>query len=161
MARFTFLTIAGTVLFGALTNAATDCPYCFGVWDCDADQTIPSVPCTAALVNETVARLAKIYVNLTEYTIPTTVYSCVKVGLGRSKGSADIFAVQGCTSGTKSICGEATWDSSGYLSCYSTAGNQSLHDLSGSQSLHDLGHSVLTGVLLSVAVLISAFAMSS
>uniref|UniRef100_A0AAG5D4E6 Uncharacterized protein n=1 Tax=Anopheles atroparvus TaxID=41427 RepID=A0AAG5D4E6_ANOAO len=153
MANNVRLTLVFVTIFGVLSKSAqaTDCPVCVGVQACDTNQTIPSVPCTATIVNQTVLQLNQFFTNLSTYTAPATEYSCVSVEFSLTVNSSNIFAVRGCTSGTKNICSEPHREINGALRCIYNSG----------QSLHDRGHSVLTGLLLNMAVLIGAFALSS
>ncbi|XP_035783211.1 uncharacterized protein LOC118461698 isoform X2 [Anopheles albimanus] len=103
------------------TVNAMNCPYCLDVLACAANE-VPKVDCTGYIVNRTVLTLGGIFQDLTAYTTPDTVYSCVEVNFRRDENSSDILAIKGCTAGRKSICGEPTFDYNGILSCRSYSG---------------------------------------
>ncbi|XP_049536647.1 uncharacterized protein LOC125951707 [Anopheles darlingi] len=123
MARMQLYTMAIFVCLGVQLDYANamNCPHCVDVLTCAAYE-VPKVDCTGAVVNRTVLMLGGIFRNLTAYTAPDTVYSCVEVSFRRDENSTDTFALKGCTAGRKSICGEPTYDYNGILSCRSYSG---------------------------------------
>lgn len=64
------------------TANAMNCPYCLDVLACAANE-VPKVDCTGYIVNRTVLTLGGIFQDLTAYTTPDTVYSCVEVNFRR------------------------------------------------------------------------------
>ncbi|XP_050100912.1 uncharacterized protein LOC126581364 [Anopheles aquasalis] len=123
MAQMQLYTMAIFVFLGVQLDYANamNCPHCLDVLACAANQ-VPKVDCSETVVNRTVLMLGGIFRNLTAYTTPDTVYSCVEVNFRRDENSSDILAIKGCTAGRKSICGEPTYDYNGILSCRSYSG---------------------------------------
>uniref|UniRef100_A0A182M3S6 Uncharacterized protein n=1 Tax=Anopheles culicifacies TaxID=139723 RepID=A0A182M3S6_9DIPT len=132
---------------------ATQCPHCIGVPACRANQTIPKVTCTPAIVNQTVIQLSTLYKNVSEFMATSSKYSCVKVVFRNQGYQDDTFAVQGCTAGTNSICKQPTYDFNGSLNCS--------YVYNSGRSLHNPAQNPFTSALLSVAIIIGALVISS
>uniref|UniRef100_A0A182VW51 Uncharacterized protein n=1 Tax=Anopheles minimus TaxID=112268 RepID=A0A182VW51_9DIPT len=132
---------------------ATECPHCIGVPACRANQTIPKVTCTPAIVNQTVIQLSAHFKNVSEFMVSASTYSCVKVVFRQQGFQDDTFAVQGCTAGSKSVCKQPTFDFNGSLNCS--------YVYNGGRSMHNPAQSPFTSALLSVAIIIGAMVISS
>uniref|UniRef100_A0A182YHS9 Uncharacterized protein n=1 Tax=Anopheles stephensi TaxID=30069 RepID=A0A182YHS9_ANOST len=124
---------------------ATECPHCIGVAACGANQTIPKVTCTPEVVNQTVIQLSTFYKNASDFMGNSTQYGCVKVNFIQSGFKEYTFSVQGCTSGSKSVCSQPTVSFNGELSC----------------SYYSGSHRLYASALLSVALIVGALVMSS
>ncbi|XP_053670435.1 uncharacterized protein LOC128720766 [Anopheles nili] len=150
---FRFLVLVGALSVFCHNVLTTSCPFCIGVDECESNQSIPKVTCTASIVNQTVTELSVFYEDLTEFTAIVSVYSCVDVKFRIQGHDNNAFAVQGCTAGQKSICSQPTFDINGSLNCSSRNVGHSMHrpDSVG----------LLSRALLSLVAVIGAFAVSS
>uniref|UniRef100_A0A182NQW4 Uncharacterized protein n=1 Tax=Anopheles dirus TaxID=7168 RepID=A0A182NQW4_9DIPT len=145
------LVFAGALSIWWSSALAMECPLCVGVDECNTNQTIPKFACTGAIANQTVVLLSTFYKNLTEYTGTNTQYSCVEVNFRPVGALNDTFAVKGCSSGSRSVCGQPTYDFNGNLTCNSYYGSTG----------NNLDRRSFTSVLLSMAVIIGTFVIAS